>query len=458
MPIGRVKPVYVQPPLQAKVPSGIIWRLRKCAYGLTDAPRWWYQSVYALIERLGYERVEEDHGLFLCYKDGVLIFALAVHVDDFRYGGTAAEVARFERELTAAFDVGPVAVGDLTLTGLRIRTTTDEAPGISIAVDQDHYLTTIDDVPMSKERRDTKSAAVNTGELTLYRRAVGALLWASGQTQPFMSAASSLLARRFHQAVVNDLTDVNTVIAAAKASAGLPLVFSAVPTTRRLVLFTDASSISLASATAQTGYLIFLAHDDGNRGALAADTKLVLLASGSHRQRRVTHSSFAAETYALLDGMRAAVEVACQLTRMTDGPDAPLLPIDAVVDCLSLFNTMSATNLIEPKEVSAGVAALRDMYVSDCMSSITWTSAGGQLADCLTKRSSSLALRQVLRTGCYGLTLQGVMTKTHETDRLDLDQQHHLFSQRRLSLVGRIGWLPTYLLRTCVPWCVMIKG
>lgn len=77
--------------------------------------------------------------------------------------------------LTASF-VGAIAVGNLLFKGLRIRITTDDAPGsISSFVDQDACLDTIDPVPVSRQRLSAKSAAVTPGELTLYRHAVGAL-------------------------------------------------------------------------------------------------------------------------------------------------------------------------------------------------------------------------------------------------------------------------------------------
>jgi len=103
------------------------------------------------------------------------------------------EVARFEKALRAAFDVGPVHVGTLTVTWLRIVSDIDESSGkLVIAVDQDHYLKSIEEIDVSSERAAGPSATVSTSELTLYRRAVGALLWASGQTQPFMACHSLL--------------------------------------------------------------------------------------------------------------------------------------------------------------------------------------------------------------------------------------------------------------------------
>jgi len=52
MPLDRQAAVYVQPPPQSGAPSGVVWRLRKCAYGLTDAPRRWYESVLVLMRAL----------------------------------------------------------------------------------------------------------------------------------------------------------------------------------------------------------------------------------------------------------------------------------------------------------------------------------------------------------------------------------------------------------------------
>eukprot|EP00168_Porphyra_purpurea_P013641 TRINITY_DN3792_c0_g1_i1.p1 TRINITY_DN3792_c0_g1~~TRINITY_DN3792_c0_g1_i1.p1 ORF type:complete len:520 (+),score=117.04 TRINITY_DN3792_c0_g1_i1:298-1857(+) len=421
LPLDRVQLVFVKPPPQAFVPNDLLWELRKCAYGLTDAPRRRYEAVVALLVSLGYTRCEAVHGLFFYWVNGVLLFIITVHVDDFFYGRSDKEVTLSEAALRAAFDVGPVSVGTLTFMGLRIVTDVAADTGaVSTTVDQDHYLSTIDSIPMPSGRAASSSATVSTAELTLYRRTVGTLLWASGQTQPYIACGSSMLACRFHQAVDHDLTAVNRTVGAAKAARGLPLLYQRVGAPHRLVLFSDASSITLQSATAQTGYLLYLAAD-GARGALHPATELVLLAWGSHRQKRVTHSSFAAETYALLDGIRAAIEVAYVLAHLTDGSDAALAPVDAFIDCQGIFNIISATGLCRPKEVNAGVAALREMYSSGAMASLTWLPAAGQVAACLTKPSSSASLRAVTRSGRYGLRPVGAMNKSHATDRVALD-------------------------------------
>ena len=253
--------------------------MHTCANVLTDAPRRWYEAVLALPLSLGFIRCEVDHGLFFYHFGGHLLFVISTHVVDFRYGGMVKEVARFETALLQAFDEKPVTVGTLAFTGLRVATDADPSSGaLTITVNEDHFLATIDTVSVSAPRTSTNAAAVSSAELTQYRRAVGALLRASNQTQRFLACATLLFARHFHRAVFKDLPDVNRAIGAAKAACDLPLVFKRVGAPYRLVLFTEASSITLQSATAQTGILLYLSSDD-KRGALQPDTSLTQLAS-----------------------------------------------------------------------------------------------------------------------------------------------------------------------------------
>lgn len=91
----------------------MVWRLAKCAYGLVDAPLLWYKRVCGLLFSIGALRSSADPGLFVLIRDGAVILAVAVRVDDFLYGGTNMGVATFERELQAAFSVGPIASGAL---------------------------------------------------------------------------------------------------------------------------------------------------------------------------------------------------------------------------------------------------------------------------------------------------------------------------------------------------------
>lgn len=90
MPLDRPTAVIARPPTHARVPAGMVWTLRKCAYGLTDAPRRWYDSVLVMMTTLGLVRSSVDQGQFTRHNDDALTLVVAVHVLEFLYGGTDA--------------------------------------------------------------------------------------------------------------------------------------------------------------------------------------------------------------------------------------------------------------------------------------------------------------------------------------------------------------------------------
>ena len=203
------------------------------------------------------------------------------------------------------------------------------------------------------------------------------------------------MARRFTCAVAADLRADNRVIAAAKAARPLPFVFPPVGPEGRLRLFVDASSVNTGVPVAHTEYAVFASPASVPAGRLPPDSPLTLLAYGSHRQRRETHSSFAAEVYAMLEGVRAATDVAVVHALLASGDEYQLAPLDVYTENLSLYNTLDADGVVAPKEVGAAVQELRELYHGGALA--TSVRAPGQLADVLTKHNRRSALEDTLR-------------------------------------------------------------
>lgn len=265
---------------------------------------------------------------------------VAVHVDDFLFSGTTKGVATFERALRMAFTVGPTLVGSFTFTGLRVNTRNIGKAAMDVTVDQDAYIDSIEDVNIEPHRSLDKSLTVNSVELTEYRRATGALLWATGQTVPHLACATALLARRFKDARVADLVRANKVIRLMRQARGVPLRFLPASSPRHLVLFTDSSAVTLRAPVSQAGFALFLTSStEGPSGqVLGGLGRSTLVAWGSHRQRRVTHSSFAAEAFALLHGLQAALVSASVAGALLGGKDHAPLPVHVVTDSLGVYD------------------------------------------------------------------------------------------------------------------------
>ena len=86
--------VFVEPPPQRKK-EGIIWKLKKPAYGLRDASRKWFHSTENTLFSLKMQQSKRDSCLFYFLKDNNLEGLLIFHVDDFLSSGTKV----FEEEV-----------------------------------------------------------------------------------------------------------------------------------------------------------------------------------------------------------------------------------------------------------------------------------------------------------------------------------------------------------------------
>ena len=74
--------------------DGKVWKLNRCIYGLSDAPRAWYEKVKDVMIKLKGHISKFDNALFMWHQSSdegtVLIGIIALHVDDFEFCGTAS--------------------------------------------------------------------------------------------------------------------------------------------------------------------------------------------------------------------------------------------------------------------------------------------------------------------------------------------------------------------------------
>ena len=110
-----------------------LWRLRKCTYGLSDAGRHWYIKVVTELKSLGATQPSLDQALFVWYNtvgdcDGIM----AIHVDDFIYGGTSSFINNTVSHLRTLFKLGLEESGGMKYLGISI---SQHATGIQLSTD-----------------------------------------------------------------------------------------------------------------------------------------------------------------------------------------------------------------------------------------------------------------------------------------------------------------------------------
>ena len=91
--------IIIKPPKEAQ--TNKLWKLNKCVYGLTDAPRCWYLRTSQIECNSKY-----DPGLFYYIKDDKLQGLKVCFIDDILWGGTDEFKADVTNLLQQIFTIG----------------------------------------------------------------------------------------------------------------------------------------------------------------------------------------------------------------------------------------------------------------------------------------------------------------------------------------------------------------
>ena len=178
---GFDKEVLLEPPMEANVPTGHVWRLKKPVYGLKEASLKWYESLMDFLEPHGGMRTTIDPCLVMFTSMGKLCGMMAIHVDDICYAGTRKWKEGFIPELGKRFPLGSEKHGSFTYIGLEVSTLLSEDGHIvGIYVSQKEYIESLEVVPVDGKPHDS----LDPNEITLFRSLLGKLMWIAGQTRP----------------------------------------------------------------------------------------------------------------------------------------------------------------------------------------------------------------------------------------------------------------------------------
>ena len=131
---AMTRDVYVRPPNDVCI-SGKVWKLHRCLYGLNDAPRAWYKRVVEEFCKLNAKMSLYDEAMFIWIAEGVLVFILVTHVDDFIYCGTDYWVDKIIGHIRTTFKIICELHSAFKYTGLKV-TQTEKG----IIIDQNSYV------------------------------------------------------------------------------------------------------------------------------------------------------------------------------------------------------------------------------------------------------------------------------------------------------------------------------
>ena len=204
------------------------------------------------------------------------------------------------------------------------------------------------------------------------------------QTRLDLSYDLNVLSGEVSKATVNTAKELNKLVTKAKKSKNV-LRFSKLGKIEDLVVkvYADASYGNQDDGIRSTAGKIILLENKKN--------DIVNIVSWKTRKiSRVCRSVKAAETRALEEGIDEAVNTARLIKEIYSGkvnlkaPDQ--IPVMAVTDCKSLWESLHNTKQCEEKILRNSIASMKELLSLDMVKSVSWVPTHEQLADCLTKK------------------------------------------------------------------------
>ena len=351
-----------------------VWSLKKCLYGLNDAPRSWYVKVKDSLISLGATQSIYDSALFLWHaEDGALKGIIGSHVDDFVYCGTEQFQSEVIQRLKCMFKIGDEGTGNFRYVGLNITQRRNE-----VKIDQNNYVASIEPIRISKERKENPDSLLTPEEKSDLKQLAGQMIWAASQTRPDVAYETCQMANTGKNPTVRMLVDANRAVSKLKKN-NVSITFKKIgaPSDLEVEVYTDATQASLNDGGSQGGHIVFLKGRSGGTVPMGWQSK---------RLQRVTQSPLASETLALSDGADAAYLIASMVKEVFNLKSPP--PIHCITDNKSLVQTLHSSKTVTNHRLKVDVARLRQMTQAGEIS-VSWVPGRMQLSDALTKHTAA---------------------------------------------------------------------
>ena len=367
--------IFLRPPSDVCSPDKV-WRLRRCIYGLNDAPRYWYRRVKEVLLKLGGVVSTYDNALYLWFdKCDNLMGVLVSHVDDFAFCGNEDFHNNVIKKLKNTFNISVHETGSFKYLGLSV-----DQNDNGVSIHQDSYISSISPISVPQSRYSMRNEELTQEEKAELRKFSGQMLWVSSQTRPDLSYETCMMGNTGKSPTMSMIHNANKALVKLK-STKVNIKFPPLgkPESLRVVAYADATYNSLPDGSSQGGILVFLLGEDGAVAPISWQ---------SRKLTRVTKSPLASETLALSEAADSGFLIASMIQEMYRLASLPI--VECFTDNGSLTETLQTSKIVCDKRLRVDIARLREM-VDEKEINVTWVKGTEQLADCLTKRGASTA-------------------------------------------------------------------
>lgn len=377
------------------VAPGTATRLQRAAYGLVEAPLWWYKSVSGFLQGLGYTRLRSEPCLWIYHDSlGNPRSVISGHVDDFLFGGSPEDPVHLSlmAKIQKKFAWGTWENTPFIQCGVKVAQHED----YGFTLDQDEFCSTISKIHIQRDRERQRDAATTDHEKSQMRAVLGSLSWLCGQVDFLHAADVGFLISTVPRSTIADLVKVNQLVENVKLQ---PMKLKIHSMKKKepvdLIAWGDAAWANRPDNTSSTeGIVLGLATRKLRDGELAPVT---LLGWHSAKIDRVCRSPACAETHAIVDAEDELFHLRylwselqypiTKLSQLTEERVAGLTTGTVVTDSKNLYDKLNKdTPVIKGAERRADIEALslKESIQRNGMM-LRWVHSDAQLGNSLTK-------------------------------------------------------------------------
>lgn len=403
--------VYVRPPKEWQGNRCLLWKLTKLPYGIVEAGRQWQKTFEEWLLNDG--EVERIFGISQLYRlrnaEGQTILLIAKVTDDLLMAGSIANMKAFTDKLQRRFNISKIRNNEpINFNGCAI----SQSNTGDILLSMQSFAKGINRIPLSRSRRKQQNELATPRETTLYKGLAGGLVWLGSGAIPQASFVASNMQQKLGCLKVCHLHEANNML--REILSLTPSILFRSPLGHVIIAqvhtFSDAAfNICKAQHYGQTGMIVGIFFETATQKQL-----FHLIDWTSHKQRRVSHSSYGAEILACADSDDRGYHLRSSI-RSFD----PAGNIQHVlhVDSRGLYDTITTLHAGKEYRLRQTVERIRNSFESKDLDILRWIPGTANIADALTKRNIKMhrSLNLVATTGHLNIDLESGYELDSET-------------------------------------------
>ena len=358
------------------------------------------------LHSIGYRQLRSDPCTWIYEENQQVISIISGHVDDFLFAGRpeCSTWNKLKDLIQKEFRWQEWEENNFTQCGVTVTRNQDGSFDLS----QKHYVETIPEIQVNRDRRRQKHEPTTDSEKSQLRGLLGALSWHVGQVGYKYSAHVSLALSEVPRSTVENLEQANKLLFEVRREARVPMRIHAFSPEERLCLvaWVDASPQNRHDGSSTEGIFIGMAPQDIVDGAVSRVSPMFWK---SGKIDRTCRSPGSAEARAAIDGednlhlLRYAWAEFNGLQTDAWNPEALVKQVLGVLvtDSRNVYDRVDKPYITPKgasKKIDLEMLALKEAQKYTNLL-IRWVHSDAQLANTLTKRGEDHQVARFIALG-----------------------------------------------------------